>query len=397
MSAKEMSGAMSSPNRGDFGPGDPADEPDFAQLNDASLGVRAMQLAVSLDDLLEDATVRPTILIVDELDLNRRLLRGILKAADYRILEATRASAAFAILESEKIDLIVVDLVMPGLSGPDFCRRVKSNRRTHLIPILIVTSVQGVESEVAGISSGADEFLTKPLHPTVVRVRIRSLLRSKAVTDSLEEAESILFSLAQSVEQRDRCTGQHCRRLASYSVALGNALGLPRGELLALHRGGYLHDIGKIGIPDSILFKKGFLDDQEWLVMRSHTIKGEDICKPMKTLAPVLPIIRNHHERFDGSGYPDGLAGEDIPLLARILQVADIYDALTTERPYKSALTHTEALRVMEEESERGWRDPELIPVFAEIATGAGSDLASLQRGNTMQRSLLKMGRAVEG
>jgi putative two-component system response regulator len=357
-----------------------------------------MQLAVSFDDLLEDTAARPTILIVDELDLNRRLLRGILKAADYRILEATRASSAFAILESEKIDLIVVDLVMPELSGPDFCRRIKSNRRTHLIPILIITSVQGVETEVAGISSGADEFLIKPLHPTVVRARIRSLLRSKAVTDSLEEAESILFSLAQSVEQRDRSTGQHCRRLASYSVALGNALGLPRAELLALYRGGYLHDIGKIGIPDSILFKKGFLDADEWFVMRSHTLKGEEICKPMKTLAPVLPIIRNHHERFDGTGYPDGLAGEDIPLLARILQVADIYDALTTERPYKLALTHTEALQVMSEESERGWRDPELIPVFAEIATGPCSGPASLSGPNTtgMQRSLLKMGRAVQ-
>jgi putative two-component system response regulator len=173
----------------------------------------------------------------------------------------------------------------------------------------MITSVQGVETEVAGITAGADEFLIKPLHPTVVRVRIRSMLRAKAVIDSLEEAESILFTLAQSVEQRDRNTGAHCHRLASYSVALGNALGLPRGELLALYRGGYLHDIGKIAIPDSILFKKGFLNDEEWFVMRSHTVKGEEICRPMKSLGLVLPIIRHHHERCDATIVGENGAG----------------------------------------------------------------------------------------
>ena len=356
-----------------------------------------MELVLSLDDLIDDPAMQPTILIVDELDLNRRLLRGILKTADYRILEVKRASEALALLDTEKIDLVVVDLVMPEVSGPEFCRKLKANRSTHLIPILMITSVQGVETEVVGITAGADEFLIKPLHPTVVRARIRSMLRNKAIVDSLEEAETILFSLAQSVEQRDRNTGQHCLRLASYSVALGNALGLPRCDLLALHRGGFLHDIGKIGIPDAVLFKKGFLDEQEWSIMRAHTLKGEDICRPMKTLAPVLPIIRNHHERWDGSGYPDGLAGENIPLLARILQVADIYDALTTERPYKPALAHTEALRVMEDEAERGWRDPELIPLFAEIATGKDTDLATLWRPRgSLQQSLANMGRAIE-
>jgi putative two-component system response regulator len=356
-----------------------------------------MELLRSFDHAVEDPKAHPTILIVDEQELNRRLLRGILKTSEYRIIEARRASDALALLETEKIDLVIVDLVMPGVSGPDFCRRVKANRSTHLIPILMITSVHGVETEVAGISAGADEFMTKPLHPTVVRARIRSMLRTKAIVDSLEEAETILFTLAQSVEQRDRYTGQHCQRLAAYSVALGNALGLSRGDLLALYRGGYLHDIGKIGLPDSILFKRGFLADEEWFLMRGHTLKGEEICRAMKSLSPVLPIIRSHHERWDGSGYPDGLAGERIPLLARILQVADIYDALTTERPYKPALSHKEAVRVMEEECDRGWRDPELIPLFADIATGANTDLATLWRPDTpMLQSLANMGRALE-
>ena len=291
------------------------------------------------ESVLEDAAEASTVLIVDDIDLNRRLLKAMLKTANYRILEAKRPSLAVALLEREKVDLVVVDLVMPEMSGPDFCRLLKTDRKTQLIPILMTTSVQGAENEVAGIESGADEFLIKPLQPSIVRTRIRAMLRNKALIDSLEEAETILFALAQSVEHRDRYTGLHCERLATYSIALGQALGLLRHDQLALYRGGYLHDIGKISIPDVILFKRGLLTDEEWQTMRLHTIRGEEICSPMKSLKPVLPIIRSHHERWDGSGYPDGLAGEEIPLLARILQVADIYDALTTARPYKPAFS----------------------------------------------------------
>lgn len=320
------------------------------------------------ESVLEDAPEAPTILVLDDIELNRRLLKAMLKTAQYRILEAARPSAALEILGREKVDLVVVDLVMPEMSGPEFCHLLKSERRTQLIPILMMTSVQGSENEVAGIESGADEFLIKPLQPAVARTRIRAMLRNKALTDSLEEAETILFALAQSVEHRDKYTGQHCERLTTYSLALGQALGLSRQEQLALYRGSYLHDIGKIGIPDGILFKRGLLTDEEWQTMRLHTIRGEEICKPMKTLASVLPIIRSHHERWDGSGYPDRLAGEDIPLLARILQVADIYDALTTARPYKPAFSHQHALEIMVEEARRGWRDPELVPLFAEVS-----------------------------
>ncbi len=319
------------------------------------------------DRVLEDATEMPVILILDEADVNRRLLRAMLKSASYRILEARKPSEAIALLDREKVNLVIVDLILPEMSGPDFCRFLKTDRRTQLIPIMMITSVQGVENEIAGIASGADEFLLKPLQPELVRTRIRALLRHKALIDELDEAESILFALAQSVEQRDKYTGLHCERLAAYSIALGQALGVSRTDLLALFRGGYLHDIGKISIPDSILFKRGILNEEEWATMRLHTIRGEAICRPMKTLAPVLPIIRNHHERWDGSGYPDGLAGEEIPLLARILQVADIYDALTTTRTYKPAFAHDEAMQILDEEARRGWRDPELVPFFAQL------------------------------
>ena len=346
------------------------------------------------ESVLEDATEASTVLIVDDIDLNRRLLKAVLKTANYRILEAKRPSLAVALLEREKVDLVVVDLVMPEMSGPDFCRLLKNDRKTQLIPILMTTSVQGAENEVAGIESGADEFLIKPLQPSIVRTRIRAMLRNKALIDSLEEAETILFALAQSVEHRDRYTGLHCERLATYGIALGQALGLLRHDQLALYRGGYLHDIGKISIPDAILFKRGLLTDGEWQTMRLHTIRGEEICRPMKTLTPVLPIIRSHHERWDGSGYPDGLAGEEIPLLARILQVADIYDALTTARPYKPAFSHQHAIEIMIEESRRGWRDPELVPLFAEISQATpGTDAAAWPGHVSMQQSLENMRR----
>jgi putative two-component system response regulator len=274
-------------------------------------------------------------------------------------------------LQEEQIDLIVIDLVMPGMSGAELCRHIKANRQNQLTPILMLTNVGGSENEIEGIAAGADEFLTKPLHPEVVRTRVRAMLRNKAAIDSLEEAETILFALAQAVEARDAYTGGHCQRLADYSVALGEALGLEEEQLIALHRGGYLHDIGKVSIPDAVLFKQGPLSEEEWVIMRSHTVTGEDICRPMKTLDPVLPIIRHHHEKWDGTGYPDGLAGEEIPLLARILQIADVYDALTTARPYKPAHSEEDTFRIMEEEANLGWRDLELLALFQEICANS--------------------------
>src|SRR4051812_40242447 len=182
-----------------------------------------------------------------------------------------------------------------------------------------------------------------------------------------EDQEGILFALAEAVEQRDHHIAGHCQRLAFISMTLGIAMGLDRPSLLALYRGGYLHDVGKVGIPDSILFKPGILTADEWVTMRSHTTRGEDICRHMKSLAPVLPIIRHHHERWDGSGYPDGLRGQQIPLLARVLQVVDIYDALTSARPYKPALPHDQALAMIQDETDRGWRDPHIVRVFLQL------------------------------
>ncbi len=259
---------------------------------------------------------------------------------------------------------------------------LKKASATQFLPVFVVAGSDDLDNEVHAIEAGADEFFVAPLRPQAFRARVQASLRQKAKIDSLDDSETVLFSLAQSVEDRDPSLGQHCERLSLMAAAMGVALGLPPQEILNLQRAGYLHDIGKVGIPDDILFKAGPLTPEEWEIMKSHAERGERICSSMRCLAPVLPIIRNHHERWDGSGYPDGLKGEAIPLLARILQLADIYDALTTVRSYKRALSPEEALRVIREEVDKGWRDPRLVELFADLLpmfeTPSSPDLSHL-------------------
>ncbi len=210
---------------------------------------------------------------------------------------------------------------------------------------------------------------------------------------AVPETERILFALAQAVEQRDSHTAGHCERLAFIAVAIGIFMELDRSELVTLYRGGYLHDIGKVGIPDSILFKPQALTPQEWEIMKTHTVRGADICCHLRTLTPVVPIIRHHHERWDGSGYPDGLRGEEIPLTARVMQVADIYDALTNPRPYKLAYSPDEALRAIQEETDRGWRDPSIVKVFLalhkDVISKAGEYIVGNDRSVQAMRAAL--------
>ncbi len=197
---------------------------------------------------------------------------------------------------------------------------------------------------------------------------------------SQEDQEGILFALAEAVEQRDHHIAGHCQRLAFVAVTVGIAMGMDRPCLLALYRGGFLHDVGKVGIPDSILFKPGGLTAEEWVIMRSHSTRGEEICRHLKSMGDVLPIIRHHHERWDGSGYPDGLRGEQIPVLARVLQVADIYDALTSPRPYKPALGASEALATICHEADRGWRDPQIVELFLRVHKNVISKMPETDR-----------------
>ena len=240
------------------------------------------------------------------------------------------------------------------------------------MPVVLITGLTATEDRVAGIEAGADDFLTKPVDREQLTARVRSLLRQKAYTDELERAESVLFALARSIEEKDPYTEGHCERLADYSARLGQHLGLAPQEILALRRAGIVHDIGKVAVPDAILLKPGPLSWEEQRVVHKHPVAGENICAPLKSFHLVLPIIRHHHEKQDGSGYPDRLRGEQIPLTARVLQIVDVYDALITSRPYKAALPVGKVLAIMQEEVERGWWDKAVFAEFRRLIQNEG-------------------------
>jgi putative two-component system response regulator len=306
----------------------------------------------------------PKILVVDDKLDTLLLLRELLSSRGYDIITATEAEEAKQMVHSERPELILLDVVMPGKSGYDLCRELKEDPYTRLIPVVMITGLSDRDDSVRGIEAGADDFLSKPLYPEELFARVKSLLKLKEFTDELENAEAVLVALALGIESRDPYTGNHCERLAHYAADLGHHIGMDGDSIIALKRGGYLHDLGKVSIPDDILKKGSRLTAEEWDIMKQHPVIGESICRPLKSFRNVLPIIRHHHEHWDGSGYPDHLTGTDIPLLARVLQVVDVYDALRTARPYKPALTHEEAKRTMMEEASRGFWDPDLVPEF---------------------------------
>ena len=309
----------------------------------------------------------PRLLVVDDNAQNVELVTALMQAEGYEVVAAADGLEAMAQVAVSPPDLILLDIMMPKLDGYAVCRRLKEEAATRLVPIVLLTALGAEDARVRGIEAGADDFITKPFSRTELRARVRSLLQLKAFTDELEHAETMLLALGRTVEAKDPYTQGHCERLAAYSIALGKRLGLPAEELTALDRGGSLHDLGKIGIPDAILLKPTALSEAEWAIMREHPLIGERICLSLKSLQRVLPIIRHHHERWDGSGYPDGLASEAIPITARILQIADIYDALTTARPYKPALSPQVACQTLQEEMARGWRDPDVARPFIEL------------------------------
>jgi putative two-component system response regulator len=307
------------------------------------------------------------ILVVDDQPLNVELLEADLTGYGYDVLSAYDGQAALEKVKSDQPDLILLDVMMPRMDGFEVCRRLKSDPETMLIPIVMVTALSEKADRIRGIEVGVDDFLTKPYDRQELQARVMSLLRVKHFTDELEKAEAVIGSLAISVEAKDSYTEAHCNRLSFYSVQVGRMFDLPHEQLRALRLGGTLHDVGKIGIPDAILNKKGRLTPEEFTIMREHPVIGYNICKPLRSLRHVLPIIRHHHERFNGSGYPDGLAGEEIPLTARILTVVDVYDALRTERPYKPAFNKEKALAILDEETEKGWYDTEVLGKFRSL------------------------------
>jgi putative two-component system response regulator len=322
-------------------------------------------------------TITGTVLIADDQASNRELLEELLASQGFSVITVPDGAAALEELSRVPADLVLLDVMMPHLNGLEVCERIKANPETYLIPVVLVTALSDRQDRIEGIRAGADDFLSRPVDRTELLARVRSLLKLKQRTDELERAESVLFTLARSIEGKDPYTHGHCERLAEYSARLGGHMGLADDQITALRRAGVVHDVGKIAVPDAILLKPSSLTPDEWKLIKEHPVVGERICAPLKSFRFVLPIIRHHHEKFDGSGYPDGLRGEAIPVTARVLQVVDVYDALTTDRPYKRAFSITDALQTMKQEVAKGWWDPHIFDEFERLVRSGTADFLS--------------------
>ena len=327
--------------------------------------------------MAESSLAKATVLVADDNELNLELLSGMLTAAGYAVVGARNGDQALAVVDEGVADIVLLDVVMPGKTGFTVCQKIKSRPETRLLPVVLVTALAETDDRIHGIMCGADDFLRKPIHKHELLARVQSLLRIKEFTGELENAETVLFSLAASIEAKDPYTEGHCQRLSDYSVALAERLGLCGEQRIALRRAGIVHDVGKVAVPDHILLKRTPLTNQEWQIIKQHPVVGERICSPLKSFRLVTPIIRHHHEKLDGSGYPDGLKGDQIPRTAQILQTVDIYDALTTDRPYRRALPSAEAFAIMRQEVRRGWWDSSLVDELEALTQQVSTTVSS--------------------
>jgi putative two-component system response regulator len=312
---------------------------------------------------------RSKVLVVDDIAANRELLQGYLDDLGYEVREARDGIEALEAVAAEEPDLILLDIDMPRLDGIAVCEQLKGHPIRRLIPIVILTASNDRGTKLRGIAAGADDYLSKPFDPKELLIRTKVLLRQRALNQRLDATEGVLFALARAVEARDRHTIHHAERVGRYAEAMGAAHGLTHEDGELLYQGGVLHDLGKIAIPDAILLKPGPLTAQEFAKMREHSVEGERICLSLRSVAHYLPIIRHHHERVDGNGYPDHLAGNEIPIGARITAVADSWDAMVSDRPYRAGLDEAEALSRLRQGAGTQW-DAGLVAVFVGLLDG---------------------------
>jgi putative two-component system response regulator len=319
-------------------------------------------------ETMPEKNSKPQILIVDDEPRNLRLLEGMLIPLGYEVIKAPNGEEALSLVNKLDIDLILLDIMMPGMDGFEVCRRIKGNKDTRLIPIVMVTALDDMDAKVRAIDAGADDFLTKPPNKTELLARTKSLVKMKQLNKNFTSIENVIFSLANAVEAKDGYTHGHVERVSNLAVSVGKKLGLSGEEIDALRLGGALHDIGKIAVAGNIINKPGSLSDDEWEDMKIHANAGYLICNPLtKSLGLALKVIRHHHEKLDGTGYPDGLKGDEIPKIAQVMAVVDIYDALVTDRSYRKAMDNSNALAILREEGMKGKLDKETVEVLAEM------------------------------
>jgi len=305
----------------------------------------------------------PVVLVVDDGAANRDLIKLFLSAIDCEVQLTADGPTALALIESAPPDLVLLDVRMPRMDGYEVCRRIKAMPQGRLLPVVMITGLSQTAHRVAALEAGADDFMSKPVDGAELIARVRSALRLKELYNTLDSAEHVIFSLATAVEAKDAFTERHTQRVGESARLLGRRMGLSDSLLDMLYRGGIIHDIGKIGVSDSILHKPGPLDQIEIPQMQAHVEIGENIVRPLQSTSGLLPIIRHHHERFDGSGYPDGLRGREIPRAARIVSVCDAFDALVNDRPYRTRRSTEEAIAVLRAGAGTQW-DPETVDLL---------------------------------
>ena len=310
-------------------------------------------------------------LVIDDEKLARDRLQGFLASLDVTVVgQAADGVEALRRIEEDRPELVFLDVQMPGLDGFEVCRRIKEDHR--LIPVVMITALNNVPDRVTALDAGADDFMSKPVERIELVARVRSALKLKATYDKLDDAEQVIYALAAAVEAKEAHTSRHTRRVADAARHIGECLGMNDDELDQLYRGALLHDVGKIGIQDSILAKPGPLDQQELMKVRQHPQIGVDIVRPLRSTTDIVPTIRHHHEWFDGRGYPDGLSGLEIPVHARIVAVCDAYDSMVSDRPYRAGRSIEETVRILQAGAGKQW-DPDLVALFlTELARIAG-------------------------
>ena len=313
------------------------------------------------------------VLVVDDDVADTVLLSRLLTHQGYHVSVARNGRDAFEAVCREAPDVVLMDVVMPGGNGFEVCGAIKRNPSTRFTPVVLISALGRTADRIHGLNAQADDFVTKPFNAAELAARVRSLVRLKRDTDDLDSSEAIFLSLALTIEARDPYTEGHCERMARYATSLGSTLHLNGDDNSILYRGGFIHDLGKVGIPDALLHKPGPLTRAEFEQMKEHTTIGDHLCGSLRSLEKVRPIVRHHHERLDGTGYPDRLKGDAIPLLAQIVGIVDVYDALTTERPYKPALSRDRAFEELREEARKGWKRRDLVDAFIGLQPAATS------------------------
>ena len=310
---------------------------------------------------------RKKILVIDDNEANVELLEAYLTAYGYDVITAHDGTSGLEKTYAEIPDLLLLDIMMPGLNGYEVCERLKKDVKTRFIPIVMITALTEMDDKIKGLDVGADDFLSKPFNKLELMARVRSLLRLKSLHDELESSEDIICALALAMDAKDPYTNGHSERVAKLTRKLAKELGFSEIVQEKIYKAGVLHDIGKIGISEAVLNKEGSLNINEYEEVTSHPETGATICEPLKSLNDIIPIIRHHHEWFDGSGHPDQLKGDEIPLGARLIAITDTYDAMTSARSYRAAMKKEKALDIMASEIDSGQWDPELLTSFIKM------------------------------